>query len=137
MIMNLNELVKLMLNNLDDLKIEYSLINGKESLKINDEEICTCKEKCKCNYDDSKLINKIESHKELLNQLDDCTFMDVVNLLKNNNVNLCELNKFMDKEHYTEEDELIADDYINIVSEAMEHTIVTKIHNLQSILEQL
>lgn len=133
--MNLNDLVKLTLNNLDDLKIEYSLINGKESLKINGKEICTCKESCK--YDDSELIRRIESHKNLLNQLDDCTFMEVVDLLKKEDIDLGELNKFMDQEHYTKEDELIADDYIDIVSTAMENVIINKINKLQFILEQL
>lgn len=127
--MNINDLVKLMLDNLDDLKIEYSIINGKESLKINDEEIC--------NYDDSKLIKKIESHKELLNQLDDCTFMDVVDLLKKENVNLKALNEFMDQEHYTKLDEVVADNYISIVSNAIESVIIKKCEMFNNILNQL
>lgn len=136
--MNLNDLMNLVLNNLNDLKIEYSNINGKESLKVNGEEICNCAKQCKCNkYDDSKLVKRIESHKALLNKLDDCTFMEVVDYLKNDNVNLSELNKFMDKESYTKDDELIADDYIEIVSNAMQNVIIRKMSELRTILDQI
>lgn len=137
--MNLNDLMKLMLNNIDNLKIEYSNVNGKESLKINDKEICRdkCGDECKCSYDDTELINKIENHKELLNSLDDCTFMEVVDYLKNQNINLKALNEFMDKSHYSEKDEITADNYIRIVSNAMRTIIYTRMKEFELILKNL
>lgn len=136
--MNLNNLINLVLNNLDDIKIEYSNVNGQESLKVNGEEICACGKKCECKkYDDSKLIEKIENHKNLLNELDDCLFMEVVDLLKEKNINLKALNEFMDKEHYSKEDEITANTYISIVSKAMYEVIRNKQKELAEIMQEL
>lgn len=136
--MNLNDLLKMVLSNLDGLNIEYSYIDGQESLKVNGEEICTCEKNCECKkYDDSELIRKIENHKKLLNSLDDCTFMDVTEILKEENVNLCALNNFMEKEHYSKEDEIIAEKYISLVSDVIRDVISMKLDNLEYILTQL
>lgn len=125
--MNVNDLLKMVLENPYDITIEYSNKNGKEILRVNGKDV----------FDDSRVVEKIENQKALLNELDDCLFMEVVDLLKKENVDLCELNKFMDQTEFTEEDALIAENYIAIINEAMESVIINKMNKLSSLLERL
>lgn len=94
--MDLEKLIKLVLSNPDYIKIEYSNIDGQETLKINDKEIS------QDTFDDSYVLEKVQKHKAALDELDDCLFGEVLEILKENNVNLKEVHDLIEQEHYTE-----------------------------------
>lgn len=107
----------------------YSNINGEESLKINGEEILD-------KYDDSELLSFISKCKEILDSLDDCTFEDVVNDLKNDE-DIKELNEIFEKDHFTKEESDEVYRKVYRIHDAIRIAVASKRDYLNKILEQL
>lgn len=126
--MNLEKVLNYLLENPNEIRnISYSNIDGKESLKINGEEILD---------NDSELLSDIAKCKEILDSLDDCTFEDVVNDLKEDE-NIKELNEIFEKEHFTREESDEVYRKLDKIKNSISHIVEHKIDNLNNILEQL
>ena len=128
--MNLEKILNYLFTNPDSVRtISYSNIDGEESLKINGEEMLD-------KYDDSELLSQIAKCKEILDCLDDCTFEDVVNDLKEDE-NIKELNDIFEKEHFTEDEHELVEEKLDKIRESIFYIVEKKIDRLNKILEQL
>lgn len=129
--MDLEKIFNYLFANPDSVRtISYSNIDGKESLMINGEEMLD-------RYDDSELLSQISKCKEILDCLDDCTFEDVVNDLREEDENIKELNDIFEKEHFTEDEHEFVEEKLDKIKESISYTVKEKIGRLNSILEQL
>ena len=129
--MNLEKIFNYLFANPDSVRtISYSNIDGEESLIINGEEMLD-------KYDDSELLSQIAKCKEILDRLDDCTFEDVVNDLREEDENIKELNDIFEKEHFTEDEHEFVEEKLDKIKESISYTVKEKIDRLNSILEQL
>ena len=100
--MNLEKLLELVFSNPDNLRIKYSMINGKETCSVNGINVL---EK-ETTFDDQEIKEKISSYKENLNYLDEWVWNLVVDEATNRNFNLSEMDRILNLDSYTEEEAL-------------------------------
>ena len=127
--MNLEKVLELILNN-SDVKIEYSNINGKERLIVNGEEFT------EDTFDDTEIKQRIDAYKAKLEKLDDYIFGLVIDEAELNHLNLYEMNRSLELEHYTKQDAEYAEKTIFIMSELIREVLNREIKNLTSILNE-
>lgn len=110
--MDFENLIKLMVNDPENLHIFYELKDGKERLVVNGEEI-----KAKEEFDDSGILNEIQIYKKNIELLDDCVFVEVMEEISEN-IDIKTFDTLINQKHFTEtEAEHIIEclDYINNV----------------------
>lgn len=129
--MNLEKLLELVFKNPDDISIEYSNINGEEKLIVNGEDLT--KEET---YNDSEIKEEIAEFKNKIEKIDDYIFELVIEEAEKRHFDLNEMNKGLDLEHYTEEDEFYASNVIKLMSELIREVIAREIQKLEDTLEQ-
>lgn len=129
--MNLERLLELVFNNPDDISIQYSNINGKEKLVVNGEDLTNQSE----DYDDSQIKEKIAKYKEKIDKLDDDIFELVIDEAEKRHFNLSEMNKGLELEHYASQDEIYANNVMEMMTELIQEVIKYKIQNLMNVLE--
>lgn len=129
--MNFEKLLELILNNPTNLNIKYSNINGEEKLTVNGEDV-TIEE----SFDDSEIKNKVDLFKSKLETLDDRTFELIMDEVERRHLNLTEMNKSLDLEHYDEEKATYVNNVITILSEIVRNVIKEEIENLNDILKE-
>lgn len=129
--MNLEELVNLILNNPENIHIEYSNVNGEESLLINGKEI-TEKEL----FDDSDIKNEVKNYKDVVNKLDDCLFIEILEDSKQY-VDLKTFDELLEQDSYTKEEADVVKQMINLFYTLIQEHISNKIIDLEEILEQI
>lgn len=129
--MNLERLLELVFNNPDDISIQYSNINGKEKLVVNGEDLTNQSE----DYNDSQIKEKIAKYKEKIDKLDDDIFELVIDEAEKRHFNLSEMNKGLELEHYTSQDEIYANNVMEMMTELIQEVIKCKIQNLMNVLE--
>ena len=129
--MNFEKLLELILNNPTNLNIKYSNINGEEKLTVNGEDV-TIEE----SFDDSEIKNKVDLFKSKLETLDDRTFELIMDEVECRHLNLTEMNKSLDLEHYDEEKATYVNNVITILSEIVRNVIKEEIENLNDILKE-
>lgn len=127
--MNLEKVLELILNN-SDINIEYSNINGKERLIVNGEEFT------EDTFDDTEIKQRIDAYKAKLEKLDDYIFGLVIDEAEHNHLNLYEMNRGLELEHYTEQDALYAENTILIMSGLIKAVLNREIENLTSTLNE-
>ena len=140
--MDLEKFLELLFTNPDNISIQYSNINGKEKLIVNgkdllEEEKTSDNSEVKETYDDSEIKEKIALYKEKIEKLDDYIFEKVIDEAEKRHFNLCEMNKGLELEHYTPQDELYAINVIQVMSELIQEVIKDEIQKLVDILEEL
>lgn len=133
--MNLEKLFKMVFENLDNVKISYSNINGDEKLVVNDVDI-TDDILEKESFDDSEILEEVAEYKEVLEMLDDCVFMKGVETIREN-CDMLEVSRLMDKEHFTKEEANQVKEYMDYTSSIFKKVISNKIQELQEISEKL
>lgn len=129
--MNLEKLLNLILSNPDKIKIEYTCVNGQESLKVNGKEISEEK------FDDSPILERVEYHKQVLNELDDCLFMEIMDVLKSCNTDFNKVNDLMEQEHYNKQEAEQVTAWMDKIENIIIGLIRDKIEHLTEILNQL
>ena len=129
--MNLEELVNLILNNPENIHIEYSNVNGEESLLINGKEV-TEKEL----FDDSDIKNEVKNYKDVVNKLDDCLFIEILEDSKQY-VDLKTFDELLEQDSYTKEEADVVKQMINLFYTLIQEHISNKIIDLEEILEQI
>lgn len=123
--MDLEKFIDLMLNHPGDIRIEYTNVDGKESLLINGKDFTEKEE-----FDDSAIKEKISLYKKKLETLDDDTFANVIERAEKENMNLSEMNKGLELEHYTEEDAHYASRVIDVMTKLIKEVLSDKIEKL-------
>lgn len=86
--MNFEKLFDLILANPDNISITYSNINGKETLKVNGKEVNE--------FDDSQIKEDIAHYKEIIDKLDSCIFVEVLERV-GEHIDLKELDTLLEK----------------------------------------
>lgn len=127
--MNLEKLIELVFNNPNNISIQYSNIDGKEKLIVNGEELTNE------TYDDSVIKEKIANYKEKIEQLDDYIFEKVIDEAAKRHFNLDEMNKGLELESYNAEEELYANNVINLMTELIQEVIKNEIEKLIETLD--
>lgn len=117
--MNIEKLLEL-LNAHDNVRIEYSFIDGRESLKINGEEVNST-------YDDSSIKKMIKEFKANIELLDDNTFTKV---LEETKLSLTDVINLLDQESFTEEEAIQAQNYIETLSTSIKEKLADKMDTL-------
>lgn len=140
--MDLEKFLELLFTNPDNISIQYSNINGKEKLIVNgkdllEEEKTSDNSEVKETYDDSEIKEKIALYKEKIEKLDDYIFEKVIDEAEKRHFNLCKMNKGLELEHYTPQDELYAINVIQVMSELIQEVVKDEIQKLVDILEEL
>lgn len=117
--MNIEKLLEL-LNAHDNVRIEYSFIDGRESLKVNGEEVIP-------SYDDSSIKKMIKEFKANIELLDDNTFTKV---LEETKLSLTDVINLLDQESFTEEEAIQAQNYIETLSTSIKEKLADKMDTL-------
>lgn len=130
--MNLERLLELVFNNPNDISIQYSNINGDEKLIVNGEDLTDQGEP----YDDSQIKEEIAEYKEKIEKLDDYIFELVIDEAEKRHFNLYEMNKGLELEHYTPQEETYASNVIEIMTELIQEVIKREVQKLIDTLEQ-
>lgn len=117
--MNIEKLLEL-LNAHDNVRIEYSFIDGRESLKINGEEVNST-------YNDSSIKKMIKEFKANIELLDDNTFTKV---LEETKLSLTDVINLLDQESFTEEEAIQAQNYIETLSTSIKEKLADKMDTL-------
>lgn len=129
--MNLEKLLELVFNNPEDISIEYSNINGKEKLIVNGEDLINQS----IPYDDSEIKEKIANYKAKIEKLDDYIFEKVIDEAEKRCFNLYEMNKGLELEKFTPQDDLYASNVIDIMTELIQEVIKSEVQKLIDVLE--
>lgn len=128
--MDFEKLINFILNNPKNISIEYSNINGEEKLVINGEEI---KEE---SFDDSKIKEEVKNYKDIVENLDDCLFLEIVEDMSEM-VDVKTFDELLEQDSYTEDEAEIVSQMMNITKAVIYEHVVQKIQDLKEILEQI
>lgn len=112
-----------LINSHDNVRIEYSFIDGRESLKVNGEEVIP-------SYDDSSIKKMIKEFKANIELLDDDTFTKV---LEETKLSLTDVINLLDQESFTEEEAIQAQNYIKTLSTSIKEKLASKMDTLHYI----
>lgn len=101
--MNLEKLFNLIFDNLNDINIQYSNINGEEKLLINGEEIKSESESedHTVKFDDTDILKEVDNFKNNVNGLDDELFIKLIEQL-NGMMDVNEFDKLLNQESFIE-----------------------------------
>lgn len=124
----LKELFNLLTNlELEDaVTIQFSDVNGKKKLLINDKEV----EITECPI--KKVINK---YKEDIKALDDDTFIEVAERLEDQ-LDFCKLDELINKDNITKEDSEDIQEALDIIYDEINSVIDERIKNLVKLKER-
>lgn len=112
-----------LINSHDNVRIEYSFIDGRESLKVNGEEVIP-------SYDDSSIKKMIKEFKANIELLDDNTFTKV---LEETKLSLTDVINLLDQESFTEEEAVQAQNYIETLSTSIKEKLASNMDTLHYI----
>lgn len=107
-----------------DICIEYSKINGKETIKINGEKI-----------EPQPIKKEIEKYKSLIEKIDDCLFMDVCDEM----ANIFYLKNFEDllaKDSYNDEEITVIEQCLDVFYKTLKKKATEKIEELNNLISQ-
>lgn len=104
--------------------LEYSFIDGKETLKINGEEI---------KKEESKIQTLIKEYKENIELLDDCTFVEV---LDETPFDLKHFDTLLNKKSLTKEESKYVEEAIKYMNNSIHNKLEEKINNLTELIKK-
>ena len=105
--------------------LEYSFIDGKETLKINGEEIK--------NEEESKIQSLIKEYKENIELLDDCTFVEV---LDETPFDLKHFDTLLNKKSLTKEESEYVEEAIKHMNNSIHNKLEKKIKDLTELIKK-
>ena len=126
--MNFEKLFDLILANPDNISITYSNINGKETLKVNGKEVSE--------FDDSQIKKDIAHYKEIIDKLDSCIFVEVLERA-GEHIDLKELDTLLEKEHFTEEEADKITEELNTIKGAFICELHNKIEEYKELINEI
>lgn len=132
----LSELLKEQSN----IKIEYSNFNGEEKLLINGKEVSNqeqlTKETATETFDDAEIKRIIKDYKNLIDDLDDCIFVDVIDEIRED-IDIKELDKLLNQTSFTEIEAVVVKSNIDYINSIIKEKITAKMQELANVLEKL
>lgn len=133
--MDLEKLFKLLFNTPENICIEYSNIDGKESLKINGEDFTNTPKEEEV-YDDTSIKEYISKYKDNIQALDDCTFVEVIEEVEDT-IDIQTLDSLLNQDSFTKDDAELIHRQIQIINTVIHEKLVNKIQDLQELLDRL
>ena len=127
--MNLEHIINYLMQTPDNVKIEYSCVNGQESLKSNGKEIDSLEE-------EDDFTKKVEHYIDTVNRLDDCSFMDVLDSIKEE-IPLKEFSDSLSNKNLSLEEKSLCLARIELITSRIREQLTKKIKDLQSIIASL
>lgn len=127
--MNLEHIINYLVQIPDNVKIEYSCVNGQESLKINGKEIDSLEE-------DDDFTKKVNHYIDIVDRLDDCSFMDVLDSIKEE-IPLKEFSDSLSNKNLSLEEKSLCLARIELITSRIREQLTKKIKDLQSIIASL
>ena len=124
MIMNLEKLLETILNT-PNIDIQYSNIDGVETLIINGEEV----------KEESQIVKDIKEYKENIELLDDCLFVKAMEKVAEDYC-INEIEDFLNKKEFNKEEEQDAIALLEVLKNNIRETILDEIKNLYSLIEK-
>lgn len=121
---NMEEILNALLNG-EIKSLEYSFIDGKETLKINGEEIK--------NEEESKIQSLIKEYKENIELLDDCTFVEV---LDETPFDLKHFDTLLNKKSLTKEESEYVEEAIKHMNNSIHNKLEKKIKDLTELIKK-
>nr|DAM35180.1 MAG TPA: hypothetical protein [Bacteriophage sp.] len=121
---NMEEILNALLNG-EVKSLEYSFIDGKETLKINGEEIK--------NEEESKIQSLIKEYKENIELLDDCTFVEV---LDETPFDLKHFDTLLNKKSLTKEESAYVEEAIKHMNNSIHNKLEEKIKDLTELIKK-
>lgn len=121
---NMEEILNALLNG-EIKSLEYSFIDGKETLKINGEEIK--------NEEESKIQSLIKEYKENIELLDDCTFVEV---LDETPFDLKHFDTLLNKKSLTKEESKYVEEAIKHMNNSIHNKLEEKIKDLTELIKK-
>lgn len=141
--MDLEKFFELLLSNPNNVHLEYSNINGQESLRINGEELFGTpdkeeeeKEEEKEVYDDTAIKEYISNYKDNIQLLDDCTFVEVIEQVENV-IDIQALDELLSQESFTQDEAELIYEQLNFINTVIHEKLVNKIQDLQELIDRL
>ena len=124
MIMSIEKLLE-MISNTPNINIEYSNINGVETLIVNGEEV----------KEESKIVKDIKEYKENIELLDDCLFVKAMEKVAED-YGINEIEDFLNKKEFDKEEEQNAVALLEVLKNNIRETILDEIKSLYSLIEK-
>ena len=145
--MDLEKFFELLLSNPNNVHLEYSNINGQESLRINGEELFGTPDKEeeekeeeekeeKEVYDDTAIKEYISNYKDNIQLLDDCTFVEVIEQVENV-IDIQALDELLSQESFTQDEAELIYEQLNFINTVIHEKLVNKIQDLQELIDRL
>lgn len=127
--MDLEQFLEVLLTNPQNIKIEYSNIDGKETLIVNGKEITEKEE-----YNDTEILNKIATFKSNIELLDENIYVEVLEDAQD--INFKHLDTLISQEHFSKEEANIVSQQIDKIYELIRQKITSKVYELAELLEK-
>lgn len=125
---NLEKLLELLSQ--DNVRVEYSNIDGKESLIVNGENLLNQ------TFDDSQTKEKIKLHKERVKSLPDYIFELVMNEVERRNYNLSNMNALLECDKYDEATAENAEYVIMDMDNLINNVITAEVQKLMKLISE-
>lgn len=130
--MDLEKFFELLFSNPDNIHLEYSNINGQESLRINGEEIIDTPDE----YDDTPIKEYIARFKDNIQLLDDCTFVEVIDEVEHT-IDIQSLDELISQESFTEDEAELIYGQLNFINTVIHEKLANKVQNMIKLLDRL
>lgn len=136
--MDLEKLFALLLSNPDNIHLEYSNINGQESLRINGEELFDTPDEDEEVeiYDDAPIKEYISKYKDNIQLLDDCTFVEVIEQVEDV-IDIQVLDELLKQESFTKDEAELIYGQLNFINTVIHEKLENKIQNMIELLDRL
>lgn len=139
--MNLERFLELVLDNPDNISIEYSNINGKKTVIVNgenlsekeEEEEFECKEEP---FDDTQIKANIVLFKRYLEKIDDHIFELVLDECAKQGFNMSDMSEVLELECYTKGDAKYAQEVIDLMKGVIKRVINKEIERLTEVANE-
>lgn len=125
--MNLEKILELLTSN-SDIRLEYSYIDGKETLKINGKDIND-------SYDDSPVKDYIKEYYENVKLLDNCTFVEVMKEV-GEEIDMKSLEELMEQESFTKEEAEVIYESVGFINNSIREKLIDKMDKIEALLEK-
>lgn len=130
--MDLEKFFELLFSNPDNIHLEYSNINGQESLRINGEEIIDTPDE----FDDTTIKEYIARFKDNIQLLDDCTFVEVIDEVEHI-IDIQSLDELISQESFTEDEAELVYGQLNFINTVIHEKLANKVQDMIELLDRL
>lgn len=130
--MDLEKFFELLFSNPDNIHLEYSNINGQESLRINGEEVIDTPDE----YDDTPIKEYITRFKDNIQLLDDCTFVEVIDEVEHI-IDIQSLDELISQESFTKDEAELVYGQLNFINTVIHEKLANKVQDMIELLDRL